>query len=79
MDIVERLRGTQPMTGTLEDMLAEAAAEIERLRAALTRIATHDGIDCLAADPSKWSSQVAADALRSTGRARSVTGIVAGR
>lgn len=30
-DIVERLDGTQPMTGSLEDMLHEAKAEIERL------------------------------------------------
>lgn len=36
----------------------------ERLERALTKIATQDGMDCYAADPSKWPTQIAADALR---------------
>jgi hypothetical protein len=49
-------------TEELAEMYAIAQCEIERLRAALERIAKQD-YDPFAADPRKWPSQIAQDAL----------------
>lgn len=53
MDIVERLRAGHPYTGIVDSLDKEAATEIERLRAALTEIATIANIKRLARDMGK--------------------------
>jgi hypothetical protein len=65
MDIVERLRDRSDhyLAQHAMDTMDLAAAEIERLRAALEKICDYKTNNCLEGNPARWPATIASQAL----------------